>query len=89
MEASKDDTTDDDLVDEEDRNKVFDFIVQKTVNCWFASQLKQFRSNNTGREGNYHVKGGFRKDLHSKCKAPVYADKSNLEAAYEARGNKK
>ena len=73
------------VVGEEEKIKVFNFIVDKTVNCWFASQLKQYRSNNTGRAGNVHVKGDFRKDIASKCKKSVFADMAILEDAYKAR----
>ena len=75
LDSGKDDiATEDNLVGEEEKIKVFNFIVDKTVNCWFASQLKQYRSNNTGRAGNVHVKNDFRKDLASKCKGLERAD---------------
>ena len=90
LDSGKDDiATEDNLVGEEEKIKVFNFIVDKTVNCWFASQLKQYRSNNTGRAGNVHVKNDFRKDLASKCKKSVFADTAILEAAYEASEKKK
>ena len=83
--AKDDNANENDHVDEKDKLKVFNFIVEKTVNCWFASQLKQYRANNTGRQGKAHVKGDFRKDLASKCKGSEVADTNSLEAAYKAR----
>jgi len=64
-----------------EKRTIVEFIVERTANSYFGSQLKQFREENTGKRGKSHVANSFRPHLASICPNGVVKNKKRLEEA--------
>lgn len=64
----------------EEKNNITAFIVERTANAYFGSQIKWFREDNTGKKGKKYTANSFRPHLASICKTSAVTDKKKLEA---------
>jgi hypothetical protein len=55
-------------LDKQGNVEVFDSLLEKTTNARFGMVLKNYKDNNTGRQGKHRTDGTFRGALKAKTK---------------------